>query len=89
MRHTVRGPLGHDPHDYILDGVCKALDGVDVLATIRTGGGKTDYFLGYILAMKHLSETPTDKFVLPRPVPKKPVMIAVYPTNVLEEEMVR
>jgi hypothetical protein len=29
--------LPYDPHDYQLEGICKALDGVDVLAVLPTG----------------------------------------------------
>jgi hypothetical protein len=31
------------PHDYQLEGICKVLDGADVLATMATGSGKTGF----------------------------------------------
>ena len=29
----------HDIHDYILEGICKAVDGVHILLVVKTGGG--------------------------------------------------
>ena len=42
-RAIVSGKLGYDPRDYQVDGVCRALDGVDLLAITPTGSGKTDF----------------------------------------------
>ncbi|KAF7800028.1 hypothetical protein EIP86_011271 [Pleurotus ostreatoroseus] len=85
-RELLRELLPFDPHDYQLEGVTKSLDGVDLLAVLPTGGGKTGYLYMYMLIMKALNNDPTlcDP---PKHVPKDPVMIAIYPTNVLEKEM--
>ena len=40
--NTVAGrAIPIEPHDYQLEGICNALDGVDVVATMATGAGKT------------------------------------------------
>ena len=46
--------IPHDIHDYILEGICKALDRKDVLAITPTGGGKTGYYYGYVLLLRVL-----------------------------------
>ncbi len=51
-RELIRPQLPHDIHDYVLEGICKAVDGSHVLAVAPTGGGKTGYFYGYILLLK-------------------------------------
>ena len=38
--YTLRPRLPHDLHDYIIEGLCKAVDGVHVLLVVKTGGGK-------------------------------------------------
>ena len=55
-RELIRPQLPHDIHDYVLEGVCKAVDGIHVLAVAPTGGGKTGYFYGYILLLKALEK---------------------------------
>ena len=37
-------PRPIQPHDYQLEGICHALDGVDVVATMATGAGKTGFY---------------------------------------------
>ncbi|KAF8228419.1 hypothetical protein L208DRAFT_1291619 [Tricholoma matsutake] len=83
-RQLLRPFLNHDIHDYILEGICKAVDGVHVLLILRTGGGKTGLFYGYILLLKELSKLESRK---KRGIPKNPVLIVIYPTKGLEEEM--
>jgi len=39
-RELIRPQLPHDIHDYVLEGICKAVDGSHVLAVAPTGGGK-------------------------------------------------
>ena len=57
-RTLLRQHTPYDPHDYQLDGVCKCLDGVDLLAVIATGCGKTGYFAMYIFVQPALSRDP-------------------------------
>ena len=87
-RQLLRPQLPHDIHDYVLEAVCKAMDGVHVLVVAPTGGGKTGYFYGFILPLRALQ-----KMNSPCPLLKKypvdPAMVIVFPTKGLEEEMVR
>ena len=89
-RKLLRPLLPHDIHDYILEGICKAVDGSHVLAVIKTGGGKTGYFYGYMLLLKAIQMIPCPLPVssLKRVHPKNPVMVIIFPTKGLQEEMV-
>ena len=40
---TKSQPRPIQPHDYQLEGICHALDRVDVVATMATGAGKTGF----------------------------------------------
>ena len=66
-------------------------DGVDLMALTRTGSGKTGYFTMHMLLLIALSKDPTivAPFKLKRKVPANPAMVIVFPTNGVEEEMVR
>jgi len=48
----------YDPHDYILDGICPVMDGVDLLPSTPTGSGKMGYL---ILLMLVVCEIAADK----------------------------
>jgi hypothetical protein len=78
-----------DPHDYQLEGICKALDGHHLLAIIPTGGGKSIFYFGYILLMKHLKHDTRVHISLRDKWPEKPGLLYVSPTNGLELEQVR
>ena len=80
--------LPHDVHDYILEAICKAVDGIHVLLMVKTGGGKTGLFYGYALLLQALRELETPCPFLKRTLSSDPVLIAVYPTKGLKEEMV-
>ena len=41
-------PRSIEPHDYQLEGICYALDGVDLVATMATGAGKTGSLLSFV-----------------------------------------
>ena len=87
-RTILRQHLPYDPHDYQLEGVCKALDGLDLLAVIATGHGKTGYFTMYTLLQLALAENPKICSPAWTRARKDPCMVVVYPTIGLEEEMV-
>ncbi|KAJ6627941.1 P-loop containing nucleoside triphosphate hydrolase protein, partial [Mycena sp. CBHHK59/15] len=73
------------PHDYQMDGICKVLDGIDLVAVTPTGSGKTGYLFLSILVMIAIANTPSlcpsVKF------PKDPAIIVVCPTNSIEQQM--
>ncbi|KAJ7089968.1 hypothetical protein C8R44DRAFT_892150 [Mycena epipterygia] len=75
-----------EPHSYQMDGMCKILDGVDLVAVTPTGSGKTGFLFLTILVMiaiaKNPSLCPTVKF------PKDPTIVVVCPTNSIEQQIV-
>lgn len=86
-RKILLGALPHfEPHSYQMDGICKVLDGIDLVAVTPTGSGKTGYLFLTILIMiaiaKNPSLCPTVKF------PKDPAIVVVCPTNSIEQQMV-
>ena len=48
-RKVLRPLLPYDPHDDQLEGICKMIDGINLMALTRTGSGKTGYFTMYML----------------------------------------
>ncbi|KAJ7206626.1 hypothetical protein GGX14DRAFT_397010 [Mycena pura] len=70
-----------------MDGICKVLDGVDLVAVTPAGSGKTAHLfltiLGIIAISKTLSLCPHVKF----PGDKGPAIIVVCPTNAIEQQM--
>jgi len=84
---TLRPQLPYDPHDAQLEGICKAVDGIDIMVLTPTGSGKTGYLTMYILFMISLANP---KLVAPamKKVHQNPVVVMVFPTNGVEEEMV-
>lgn len=87
-RHLLRPQLPHDIHDFILEGLCKAIDGIHILSVLPTGAGKTGYFYGFILLLRALRKLSPPCSLLKKKFPAKPVMVVIFPTKGLEEEMV-
>ena len=85
IRRLLRPHFPHDLHDYVIEGLAKAVDGVHVLSVVRTGGGKSTYFSGYILLLLELLKEPSYR----KRIPKNPLLIVIYPTKGLQEEQVR
>ncbi|CDO73525.1 hypothetical protein BN946_scf185013.g160 [Trametes cinnabarina] len=90
-RRLISAKLGYSPHDYQLEGVCKALDGVDLLAITPTGSGKTGFLVMYLLVMHSISDRPTlcGSQKPPSHFQKKATMIVICPTLSLEDETER
>lgn len=80
-------PKPIEPHDYQCEGICKALDGLDVIATMATGAGKTGLFSFLMLVVRAISREPSIALG-GRTFPKNPCMLVVCPTKALEEDMV-
>ncbi|KAJ6616538.1 P-loop containing nucleoside triphosphate hydrolase protein [Mycena sp. CBHHK59/15] len=74
-----------EPHHYQMDGICKVLDGVDLVAGKPTGSGKTGYLFLSIIVMISITRTPSlcpsAKF------PVDPAIVVVCPTNSIEQQM--
>ncbi|KAJ6537599.1 hypothetical protein B0H10DRAFT_2246004 [Mycena sp. CBHHK59/15] len=68
-----------------MDGICKVLDGIDLVAVTPTGSGKTGYLFLSILVMIAIANTPSlcpsVKF------PKDPAIVVMCPTNSIEQQM--
>jgi hypothetical protein len=81
--------LPYDTHNYQLLGICKAVDGKNVIALIPTGGGKTG-FIGLYMRLL-LSMQGNERFDRSRRdlIPLRPVVVVVVPTKGLGQEMVR
>jgi hypothetical protein len=84
-RQLLKDRIPHPLHDYVIEDVCKAIDGFHVLSVVRTGGGKSSYFYAYMHLLQALKGHPCYN----KPIPDNPLMIVVYPTKGLEEEQVR
>ena len=55
---VLRPQLPHDLHDAQLEGICKAVDGIDIMVLTPTGSGKTGYLTMYMLLMISLAANP-------------------------------
>ena len=79
--------LPYSPHDFQIEGICKVLDHVDLLAILATGTGKMGFLSMYMLVVlaikKDPSLCPTAKFL------DNPCLLAICPTKYLEHQMVR
>ena len=87
-RELLRSRVSHPVHDYIIEGVCKAVDGTHLVATVKTGGGKSSYFYCYILVLIALEELLDPCPFIKRKYPKNLAMVIIFPTKGLEEQMV-
>ncbi|KAJ7582026.1 hypothetical protein C8J56DRAFT_1100288 [Mycena floridula] len=81
--HQILQPvLKCTPHDYQIDGITAALDGISLFAILPTGAGKTGLFYMYMIVVRKLVENsalcPGKKF------PKNPVLLAICPTTYIE-----
>jgi DNA helicase HerA-like ATPase len=67
------------------------MDGFHVISVVKTGGGKTTYFAGFMALLQELDKLPDShdlKRCLNRRIPQNAVTIIVFPTKGLEEDMV-
>ena len=59
LTHRILQPqLPYDLHDAQLEGICKAIDGMDIMVLTPTGSGKMGYFTMYMLLMLSLAARP-------------------------------
>ncbi|KIM88119.1 hypothetical protein PILCRDRAFT_3167 [Piloderma croceum F 1598] len=84
-RSILRPQLPYDPHDPQLEGICKAVDGTNIMVLTPTGSGKTGYLTIYMLLMISLAANPELVAPSTKKVLQNPVM--VFPTNGVEKEM--
>ncbi|KAJ6496218.1 P-loop containing nucleoside triphosphate hydrolase protein, partial [Mycena sanguinolenta] len=74
-----------EPHTYQMDGVCKVLDKIDLVAVTPTGSGKTGFFFLTILVMIAIAANPS--LCPSASFPKDPAIVVVCPTNSIEQQM--
>ncbi|KAJ7930250.1 P-loop containing nucleoside triphosphate hydrolase protein [Mycena leptocephala] len=97
-RKILLGALPHfEPHSYQMDGICKVLDGIDLVAVTPTGSGKTGYLFLTILVMIAIANfamvavalfPDEESITLPDcQVPKDLAIVVVCPTNSIEQQM--
>ncbi|KAJ7310169.1 hypothetical protein DFH08DRAFT_624928, partial [Mycena albidolilacea] len=86
IRHILHNtPLLYEPHDNQLEGVCKSLDGIYLVAITPTGSGKTGYYTIYMLVMLAVIANPT---LCPSALfPSNPCLLVICPTIPLQLEM--
>lgn len=80
-------PSPIQPHDYQLEGICYALDGVDVVATMATGAGKTGFYCFLMLVIRTISQDPNIA-LNGMTFPRNPCMLLISPTKALQQDMV-
>ena len=81
-------PQAIEPHNYQLEGICHALDGIDLVATMATGSGKTGFYCFLMIVILAISRDP--KLALDgMTFPKNPCMLLISPTKALQQDMVR
>ncbi|KAF8808554.1 hypothetical protein BYT27DRAFT_7018551, partial [Phlegmacium glaucopus] len=74
-----------DPHDYQCEGICRALGGDEIIATMATGAGETGLLGFLILVVCAISHDPS-LALQGRTFPKNPCMLVICPTKALEED---
>lgn len=89
VRQILRDLWPGTPRDHQLEAVTKALDGIDVLAILPTGAGKTAILIMFMLVLTRMKANPGEYAQRSARFPDDPIMVVVYPTNCLEEEQVR
>ncbi|KAF5335155.1 hypothetical protein D9611_010861 [Ephemerocybe angulata] len=81
-------PKPIEPHSYQADGIAASLDGMDVLATMATGSGKTGFYTFLMLVIKAISANPSLS-LSNITFPKNPAMLVILPTKALQHDMNR
>jgi ATP-dependent helicase YprA (DUF1998 family) len=74
-----------EPHNYQLEGICKVLDGANVLATMATGSGKRGFYSFLMIVVLALSEKKSLQLG-DEAIPANPCMLLISPTKALEHD---
>jgi len=80
-------PFSITPHEYQLEGICKSLDGEDMIATMATGAGKTGFYCFLMLVICVIAQN-SELALGGMRFPSNPCMLLVCPTKALEIDMV-
>ena len=80
-------PRAIEPHNYQLEGICYALDSIDLVATMATGSGKTGFYCFLMIVILAISRAP--ELALERMTfPENPCLLLISPTKALQQDMV-
>jgi hypothetical protein len=74
-------------HDYIIEGVCKALDGVHVLFVVKTGGGNSSYRPSYTHILHALNAHLSLPKFKRRILENRSLAVVVYDTECLSNSL--
>ncbi|KAJ3993716.1 hypothetical protein F5050DRAFT_1538754, partial [Lentinula boryana] len=91
ISHIIQQYVPHPAHDYVLEGIGKALGGKDVFAVMPTGSGKTGYMAFTALVVKVLKDKPEGYLEakdVAQKFPSNPLMLSICPTNYIEYQQV-
>ncbi len=75
-----------EAHQDQLLGVCKVLNGVDLVVVTPTGSGKTGYIFMALVVMRAIERDPSLCSTIS--FPKDPIIVVICPTNTLEVQMI-
>ncbi|KAL0060281.1 hypothetical protein AAF712_012944 [Marasmius tenuissimus] len=87
IRTLLKPVLPHDLHDYIIEPLSKAATGRHVIIALPTGGGKTSLFYGFMKLLDELEKLAEGCPYEVARFPKRPILVAIFPTKGLEIEM--
>jgi len=76
--------VAYDPHTYILDGICPALDWFDLFPTTPTGLGKTGYLVLLMLVLRQIAAN-TALGLSKEVFAVDPIMVVACSTKALED----
>ena len=79
IEEVLRDLWSHTPRDYQIEAVAKLLDGVDVLAILPTGAGKTAILTMFMLILDYMRLNPGCFPSHHRRFPEEPIAVIVYP----------
>ena len=82
-RKALQPLLPYDPHDNQLEGICKMINGINLMALTHTDQVFYNVYVTFAGTLKD------PRIISPakKSVPKNQVMVLVFPTNRVEEEM--
>lgn len=85
-RHILKSYLPYSPHDFQIEGLCKVLDCIDLLAILATGTRKTGFLSMYMLVVLAIKKDPS---LCPMAnFPDNLCLLTICPTKYLEHQMV-
>jgi ATP-dependent helicase YprA (DUF1998 family) len=85
-RQIILKNLSFGPHDYQLEGITKVLDGENLIAIIKTSGGKSAYIYMVLLIITAIQQEPA--LCPSASFPLDPAILLILPTTALQDDQV-